>query len=115
MLLLLQALVGLGLVSLIILHVLKHFLVGSAQAQKCGYTVYTNAVNCINAALVECAAPAQSERDTILYIDGATSEELTTGADEHKASACVPHDKQVGICLEPAVCSANVQQVHDQF
>ena len=106
---------ALGLASLIILHVLKHFLVGSARAPKCGYTVYTDTVNCINAALVECFAPASSERDSTLFLDEATLEVLTTGADEDEASVCVPHDKQVAICLEPAVCSANVRQVHDKF
>ena len=120
MLLLLQALVGLGLASLIILHVGKILLVGSAQSPKCGYEMYNNAKNSIETLLSGCCGDVADEfkiKDhsvtTPRKHDDATLEVLPLDTDDDKTSVCSPHSRQVGFCLEPIVLQVEVHNHGD--
>ena len=108
MLLLLQALVGLGLASLIILHVGKILLVGSEQSPKCGYEMYHQSVdraeNYIETSLSGCyRSRADHSVTPPRKHDNATLEVLTVDTGEDETSVCSPHGREVGLCLEPAL------------
>ena len=89
---------GLGLASLIILHVLKILLVGSDQSPKCGYEMYNNAKNSIETLLSGCCGDVADEFTindhsvtTPRKHDDATLEVLPLDTDDDKTSVCSPH------------------------
>jgi len=84
-----QALVGLGLASLIILHVGKILLVGSDQSPKCGYEMYNSIVTllsgCCGDVADEFTINDHSETTPPKH-DDATFEVLTLDTDDDKTS-----------------------------
>jgi hypothetical protein len=110
-----QALVGLGLASLIILHVGKILLVGSDQSPKCGYEMYNNAKNSIETLLSGCCGDVADElkiKDhsvtTPRKHDDATLEVLPLDTDDDKTSVY-----QACFCLEPTVLQVEVHNHGD--